>query len=233
MSQKQTPSATGSDQTTGTVQVVLVDNDILALKMLREIMSAWPRVAITWTEHNGSDAFDHYRQCESGIRDLPDLFITDISMRGLSGVDMSRAIRYANGTMPILGITSYEPTQFYHDAADAGMQAVIGKNELSALKSIIMEVADTGALAVRPPFEVPGRAHLRIRQEGLPFILSLSQQEKQVLILSAQGYTVPQIADRMCRAVDTVKTYKRALFERLGVRSITEALTVAANQGLL
>lgn len=37
MSQQQTPSATGSDQTTGTVQVVLVDNDILALKMLREI----------------------------------------------------------------------------------------------------------------------------------------------------------------------------------------------------
>ncbi len=40
MSQQQTPSATGSDQTTGTVQVVLVDNDILALKMLREIMAA-------------------------------------------------------------------------------------------------------------------------------------------------------------------------------------------------
>jgi len=63
--------------------------------------------------------------------------------------------------------------------------------------------------------------------------VTLRGQEKQVLILSAQGYTVSQIADRMCRAVDTVKTYKRALFERLGVRSITEALTVATNQGLL
>ena len=50
MSQQQTPSATGSDQTTGTVQVVLVDNDILALKMLREIMSAWPGGASTWRE---------------------------------------------------------------------------------------------------------------------------------------------------------------------------------------
>lgn len=64
-------------------------------------------------------------------------------------------------------------------------------------------------------------------------IVTLRPQEKQVLILSAQGYTVPQIADKMCRALDTVKTYKRALFERLGVRSITEALTVATNQGLL
>jgi len=63
--------------------------------------------------------------------------------------------------------------------------------------------------------------------------ITLRPQEKQVLILSAQGYTVSQIADKMCRALDTVKTYKRAMFERLGVRSITEALTVATNQGLL
>lgn len=63
--------------------------------------------------------------------------------------------------------------------------------------------------------------------------VTLRPQEKQVLILSAQGYTVPQIAGKMCRALDTVKTYKRALFERLGAHSITEALTVATNQGLL
>lgn len=64
-------------------------------------------------------------------------------------------------------------------------------------------------------------------------IITLKPQEKQVLILSAQGYTVQQIAEKMCRALDTVKTYKRALFERLGVRSITEALTVATNEGLI
>ena len=90
--------------------------------------------------------------------------------------------------------------------------------------------------------------HVEFRKKGLPTYweysleshqwmeratVTLRPQEKQVLILSAQGYTVPQIADKMCRALDTVKTYKRALFERLGVRSITEALTVATNQGLL
>ena len=62
---------------------------------------------------------------------------------------------------------------------------------------------------------------------------TLRPQEKQVLILSAQGYTVQQIADKLCRAIDTVKTYKRAMFERLGVHSITEALTVATNLGLI
>ena len=48
MSQQQTPSATGSDQTTGTVQVVLVDNDILALKMLRGLALSLPSVRCRW-----------------------------------------------------------------------------------------------------------------------------------------------------------------------------------------
>ena len=63
--------------------------------------------------------------------------------------------------------------------------------------------------------------------------VTLRPQEKQVLILSAQGYTVAQIADKMCRSVDTIKTYKRLMFERLGTRSITEALTLATNSGLI
>ncbi len=63
--------------------------------------------------------------------------------------------------------------------------------------------------------------------------VTLRPQEKLVLSLSAQGYTVAQIADKMCRSVDTVKTYKRVLFERLNVKSITEALVTATNSGLI
>lgn len=71
--------------------------------------------------------------------------------------------------------------------------------------------------------------HLWLTREAV----TLRPQEKQVLILSAQGYTVAQIADKMCRSIDTIKTYKRLMFERLGTRSITEALTLATNSGLI
>ena len=63
--------------------------------------------------------------------------------------------------------------------------------------------------------------------------VKLRPQERQVLILSAQGLTVAQIADKMNRSIDTIKTYKRVMFERLGTRSITEALTLATNSGLI
>ena len=71
--------------------------------------------------------------------------------------------------------------------------------------------------------------HLWVTKETL----TLRPQEKQVLMLSAQGYTVAQIADKMCRSIDTIKTYKRLMFERLGTRSITEALTLATNSGMI
>ena len=90
--------------------------------------------------------------------------------------------------------------------------------------------------------------HIELRKKGAPSYweysldyhrwitketVKLRPQERQVLILSAQGLTVAQIADTMNRSIDTVKTYKRVMFKRLGTRSITEALTLATNSGLI
>ncbi len=63
--------------------------------------------------------------------------------------------------------------------------------------------------------------------------IALRPEEKQVLILAAQGYTIQDIADRLCRGTDTVKHYRRQIFQKLDTRSITEALAYATNYGLL
>ncbi|MBQ3632216.1 MAG: response regulator transcription factor, partial [Prevotella sp.] len=50
---------------------------------------------------------------------------------------------------------------------------------------------------------------------------------------SAQGYTMKEISDHICRSFDTVKFYRRQLFEKLDVANITEAIAFATNYGLL
>lgn len=62
---------------------------------------------------------------------------------------------------------------------------------------------------------------------------SLTEGEKSVLILSMQGYTMSEIADRICLSSDTVKKYRQRIFEKLGVRNISEAIAAAANNKLL
>ncbi len=63
--------------------------------------------------------------------------------------------------------------------------------------------------------------------------VTLSETEKTVLILSAQGYTIKDIANIICKSDDTVKSYRRVLFEKLGVNNNIEALTHSINYKLL
>ena len=63
--------------------------------------------------------------------------------------------------------------------------------------------------------------------------IELKPEEKQILTLAAQGYAIKEIADQMNRATDTIKQCRRRIFEKLGVVSVTEAVTFAANYRLL
>ena len=71
--------------------------------------------------------------------------------------------------------------------------------------------------------------HQWIEQEEI----KLKPEEKEVLVLSAQGYTMKEIAEKVCKSIDTVKFYRKQVFEKLEVENITEALSFAINYGLL
>lgn len=71
--------------------------------------------------------------------------------------------------------------------------------------------------------------HRWIKQEGVV----LKEEEKDMLRLASSGLTMNEIAERMCKSVDTVKFYRRNMFERLKVANITEALSFATNNKLL
>ena len=61
----------------------------------------------------------------------------------------------------------------------------------------------------------------------------LTDGEKSVLTLSIQGYTMSEIADKICLSPDTIKKYRQRIFEKLDVRNISEAIVAATNSKLL
>jgi DNA-binding NarL/FixJ family response regulator len=62
---------------------------------------------------------------------------------------------------------------------------------------------------------------------------TLSGGEKSVLTLSIQGYTMSEIAYKICLSPDTIKKYRKRIFEKLEVRNISEAIVAATNNKLL
>ena len=81
----------------------------------------------------------------------------------------------------------------------------------------------------RSYFEYSTSRHKWEKKEGI----TLSETERDVLRLSAQGYTMNDIADRLCKSVDTIKACKRNLFAKMGVKNIAEALFHAANYQMI
>lgn len=63
--------------------------------------------------------------------------------------------------------------------------------------------------------------------------ITLNEYERTILIHSAQGYTVNEISEKICKSIDTVKTIKRSLFQKMDVKNISEAITKAQNMHIL
>jgi DNA-binding CsgD family transcriptional regulator len=63
--------------------------------------------------------------------------------------------------------------------------------------------------------------------------ITLSNREKNILLLSARGYTMDEIADQLHISPDTVKFHKRKLFEKLNVNNVIEALSVVSNYKMM
>lgn len=72
--------------------------------------------------------------------------------------------------------------------------------------------------------------HAWVKKQGQ---LMLTEGERTMLYLSAQGYTMSQIGEKMYRSVDTVKMYRKHVFDKLGVTNISEAIAYAYNYNLL
>jgi transcriptional regulator, luxR family domain protein len=64
-------------------------------------------------------------------------------------------------------------------------------------------------------------------------VIELSEEEKEVLRLVAQGFTMDKISDSMYKSIDTVKGYRKHIFEKFGTNSITQAVAYAINNKLI
>ncbi|MBW3078030.1 LuxR C-terminal-related transcriptional regulator [Bifidobacterium simiiventris] len=214
---------TTSPQTTHSIAIV--DNDVLSIHALASLLGRTGSFGILWTERNGQSALEHVRRSVAGMRPLPELILVDMSMKGLSGIDLCEALRYENGRIILLGITSYEPSAYYDEARRVGMQGVMPKEKIGRLENVMTALLEADP-TFGAQFDDPHTAHLRLTSTGKPFVLLLSAREKDILSLSSQGYSSEQIAHSLGITASTVKTHIAHAVHKLGVGSKREAIAL-------
>lgn len=179
---------------------------------------------------------------ESAVRQVletrPDVALVDITMPGIGGIKAIERIRQVRPETRVLVLTMHDVPAYLRSVLAAGASGYVVKRAadselLSAIRGVHRgrTVLDP-ALATRV---VQGGLRRRSASASTAKGPSsvLSQREREVLELVAQGFTNQQIADRLGLSVKTVETYRSRLVEKLGLRSRADLVRYALDSGLL
>jgi DNA-binding NarL/FixJ family response regulator len=155
----------------------------------------------------------------------PDAILMDINLPGLSGIECTSRLKEKFPQVQIIIVTVHADNQQVFSALQAGASGYLLKRTtsaelLEAIKDVMSGGAPmTGEIArkVIHTFQRPAPVHTEDGQ--------LTPREEDILRLLTQGFANKEIADRLSVSFDTVRTHLRHIYEKLHVRSRTEAAT--------
>lgn len=175
----------------------------------------------------GFRCLSQYGAAEDALKDLPnvkpDVVLMDINLPGINGVECVRQLKKLLPEIQIMMLTVYEDTDNIFQALTAGASGYLLKRTSSAeLLDAIREVQRGGS----PMTTHIARKVVQSFQRTAPTqpAENLSEREQQVLDLLSQGLMYKEIADKLQISYETVHTYIRRIYEKLRVRTRTEAV---------
>jgi DNA-binding NarL/FixJ family response regulator len=164
----------------------------------------------------------------------PDVALVDITMPGSGGIKAIERIRQAAPATKVLVLTMHDVPAYLRAALAAGATGYVVKRAADSDLLAAIRGVHRGRTVLDPALSarvVQGGVRRRAPAGPTPTAL-LSQREREVLELVAQGYTNQQIADHLGLSVKTVETYRARLVEKLGLQSRAELVRYALDSGL-
>jgi DNA-binding NarL/FixJ family response regulator len=158
----------------------------------------------------------------------PDVCVLDVRLPDGDGVEVCREVRSRRPDLPCLMLTSYADDEALFDAIMAGASGYVLKQVRGAdLVDAIRQVA-SGRSLLDPTATAAVLERLRVGPPEDERLAQLTDQERKILELLAEGLTNRQIAERMYLAEKTVKNYVSNLLAKMGMHRRTEAAVYAA-----
>ena len=180
----------------------------------------------------GFTCVSDYGTAEDALADLPkikpDVVLMDINLPGMNGVECVRKLKVILPATQVMMLTVYEDTDNIFNALTAGASGyMLKRTPAKELIEAIREVQRGGS----PMTTHIARLVVQSFQKAAPAapqpggdLSELSEREQQVLDLLAQGLIYKEIADKLGIGYETVHTYIRRIYEKLQVRTRTEAV---------
>lgn len=205
----------------------MADNQDVLRRGLRLLLNGRPGWSVCGDAKTGEEAVALIREHK------PDIVVLDLDLPDLNGIEVTRQIKEALPATEILFFTTHEEDPVIAEALRAGARGYILKSES---ENKLIEGID--ALSKHLPFFSSRVSdmllnHLLNRTQDSNEVLSLSDREREIVQLLADGKSNKETAARLHISVKTVETHRAAIMRKLGLKSITELVRYAIRNKLI
>jgi two-component system, NarL family, response regulator NreC len=214
----------------GKLRILLADDHRLVRHGLRKILEEQPDWEIVAEVANGREAV------QRAAEERPDVAVLDIAMPQLNGVEATRQIQRRCPEVNVLILSMHADEAYIRQALQAGARGYLMKD--SADTDLIGAVS---AVAEGKSFFSPSAARVmlddyvrRLSEKGtMDRFDTLSEREREVFQLIAEGHSNREIAGLLCVSPSTIETHRSHILEKLGLHSAAELVLYAVRKGVI
>jgi len=177
----------------------------------------------------GFHCLSEYANAEAALealpKDRPEVVLMDINLPGMNGVECVRQLKQARPETQVIMLTAYEDTENIFNALAAGASGyLLKRTPREELLAAIKDVQKGGSPMTTHIARKVVQSFQKAPAAPTPVESNLSPREQEVLDCLSQGFLYKEIAEKLGISYETVHTYIRRIYEKLQVRTRTEAV---------
>jgi DNA-binding NarL/FixJ family response regulator len=211
-------------------RVVIAEDHTILREGLRALLSSDPNLEVAGEARDGQEAIRSVEKFK------PHLILMDLSMPRMNGMDAIREIKRKSPETKILILTVHKTDEYIQAALEAGANGYVLKDSGHGELSLAIRNVLEGKYFLSP--EISGKiigGYLQGKKTAKPTTVweTLTQREKGILKLIAEGYKNKEVADYLCISVKTVEKHRANLMQKLDIHNISDLTALAIEKGLL
>ena len=211
------------------VRVFVVDDHSVVRRGLRAYLESVDDMEVVGEAADGQAALEQIAAL-AAVGGPPDVVLMDLLMPGMDGVSATAAITERHPELAVVAMTSFTQADLVHGALQAGAAGYLLKDAEADEVAAAIRAACRGEVHLDPAI---ARQLTRSLVAPAPqTVTRLTDREREVLVLVAQGLSNQEIADSLVISERTARTHVSNILGKLGVTSRTQAALLAIREGI-